>query len=99
MHYYEVTQPRFTTFYFDVVWPQIGVGIDRLGPHVESSQLAVDGTLALRSSWASLTSDHRLESHLALYQRQMLTSSEILAELQEVVGSLLRRIRMDGAGA
>ena len=94
LQYYEVTQPRFAEYYFDEVWPQIGVGIDRIGPHVESAQLMVGGTLALRSSWSALTSDHRLETHLGLYHGQMQRSNENLREIQEDVWSLLRRTRL-----
>ena len=97
LHYYEVTQPRFVEYYFDVVWPQIGVGIERMGPHVETSQMAVGGTLALRSSWSVLTSDHSLETQLSLYSGQVRRSNELLSEIQESVESLLGRIRLGSA--
>lgn len=93
LHYYEVVQPQFADYYFDVVWPRREQVNDALAPYVQAYPVANGGSLALRTSWPDLTGDPVLEHHLTAYHSSIAYSATFLEELQSTVGWLLGRAR------
>lgn len=98
LQYYEVTQPQFAEYYFEVVWPRRGVVNASLSPHVESFRWVDMGELALRTSWSDLTSDPAVETELAAYHGASTYSVEAMAELGENVERLLDGVRLGISG-
>jgi hypothetical protein len=97
LYYYEVTQPQFTEYYFEVVWPRRGLVNEALAPHLRTFRLADGGGLTLRTSWSEITADPAVEHHLASYHGAIAYSATALRELQSKVAWLLRRTR-EGRG-
>lgn len=98
LQYYDVTQPQFDEYYFDVVWPRRELVNEGLAPHVETSRLAGGGGLALRTTWSDLTSNYVVETNLAAYYGAISYSGEAIAELSATVEQLLTATRRGISG-